>query len=167
MKKTSKKGKTGCLHENKKSICQVRGTKDGKIKGHIIFTELEKRMKIDIDLYDLPPGKRGFHIHNKGNLLEGCKSLCSHFNPTGKTHGKLNSKHSHAGDLGNINVNKNGEFKKTIYSDFLRNHGKFNIIGRSVVIHEGIDDLGLGGDEESLKTGNAGARIACGIIGIF
>ena len=53
----------------KKSICQVRGSRDGTIKGHITFTELKSRMKIDIDVHDLPPGKRGFHIHNKGNLL--------------------------------------------------------------------------------------------------
>ena len=163
MKKTKK---NTCLKVNK-SICQIRGTKDGKIKGYIIFTEQKNRMKIDIDLYDLPEGERGFHIHNKGNLLEGCKSLCSHFNPTGKTHGKLNSKQSHAGDLGNIKINKEGKLKKTIYSKFLRNHGKFNIIGRSVVIHDKVDDLGLGNDEESLKTGNAGSRIACGIIGIY
>lgn len=151
----------------KKSICQVRGSRDGTIKGHITFTELKSRMKIDIDVHDLPPGKRGFHIHNKGNLLEGCTSLCSHFNPTNKKHGKLNSVNSHAGDLGNITIEEDGTLKNTIYSRFLRNSGKFNIIGRSVVIHEKEDDLGCGGNNESLITGNAGARIACGIIGIY
>lgn len=151
----------------KKSICQVRGSKDGQIKGHITFTELKSRMRINIDVHDLPPGKRGFHIHNKGNLQEGCSSLCSHFNPTNKKHGKLNSPNSHAGDLGNIIVEDDGTCKMTIHSNFLRNRGKFNIIGRSVVIHEKEDDLGMGGNEESLKTGNAGARIACGIIGIY
>ena len=150
-----------------KSICQIRGSEDGNIKGHITFTELKSRMKINIDVYDLPPGKRGFHIHNKGNLQEGCSSLCSHFNPTNKKHGKLNSPNSHAGDLGNIIVEEDGTCKMTIHSKFLRNRGKFNIIGRSVVIHEKEDDLGMGGNEESLKTGNAGSRIACGIIGIY
>ena len=150
-----------------KSVCQIRGTKDGKIKGHIIFEPHKKVMKIHIDLHDLPPGKRGFHIHEKGNLMEGCSSLCSHFNPDKKTHGHLNHKEAHAGDLGNIVINKEGKLKKTIISNFLKNSGKYNIIGRSVVIHDKADDLGKGGDEESLKTGNAGARIACGVIGIY
>ena len=151
-----------------KSVCQVRGVKDGKIKGHIIFTELTKRMKIEIDLYDLPPGPRGFHIHETGNLLKGCDSLCAHFNPTNKHHGGLNDKNAHAGDLGNVIIKNNGKCKTVIYSNFLKNSGrKFNIIGRSVVIHDKEDDLGLGNNRESLKTGNAGGRIACGVIGIF
>ena len=151
----------------KKSICQIRGSKDNQIKGHITFTEQKLKMKIDIDVFNLPPGKRGFHIHRKGNLLEGCSSLCSHFNPTNKKHGKFNSINSHAGDLGNIIIQEDGTLQETIYSRFLRNSGKFNIIGRSIVIHEQDDDLGKGGNEESLKTGNAGTRIACGIIGIY
>ena len=45
-------------------------------------------------------------------------------------------------------------------------YGIHGIIGRTVVLHSAKDDLGLGGDEGSLKTGNAGSRIACGVIGV-
>ena len=55
----------------------------------------------------------------------------------------------------------------TIYDKDLRITGKYGILGRSVVLHSDEDDLGKGGNEESLKTGNAGSRIACGIIGYF
>ena len=163
----NKKTKKNTSVIKRKAVCQVRSSIDGKIKGHVTFVEEEKRLKIVLDLHGFPKGKRGFHIHQKGNLLEGCTSLSSHFNPEEKTHGALNHNKAHAGDLGNIEINSNGKLKKTIYSKKLRLHGKYNIIGRSVVIHEKIDDLGTGNNNESLKTGNAGKRIACGIIGYY
>ena len=53
-----------------------------------------------------------------------------------------------------------------MYDNLVKLSGKYSVIGRSMIIHEDEDDLGKGGNEESLKTGNAGKRIACGIIGI-
>ena len=151
-----------------KSICELRSTKNGKVNGYIIFTELSTRMKIEVNLYGLPSGLRGFHIHERGNLLNGCHSLCAHFNPTNKEHGDINESNSHAGDLGNIEVKSNGKCKCILYSKFIRNTGKkFNIIGRSVVIHSKEDDLGYGNNNDSLITGNSGSRISCGVIGIF
>jgi superoxide dismutase, Cu-Zn family len=163
----SKKTQKNTSSIKRKAVCQVRSSIDDKIKGYVTFVEEEKRLKVVLDLHGLPKGKRGFHIHQAGNLLEGCTSLSSHFNPEEKTHGALNHNKAHAGDLGNIEINMDGKLKKTIYSKKLRLHGKYNIIGRSVVIHEKIDDLGTGNNKESLKTGNAGKRIACGIIGYY
>ncbi len=168
-----------------KAICVLTNVENKKIKGHIEFEIVKKNkknmMKISINIEGLKPGKHGFHIHEKGNLLEGCGSLCAHFNPDNTNHGDISdSKNNrHAGDLGNIIADKNGVCKQILYDKIIKLNGKYNIIGRSVVIHENEDDLGLGGlDEngdiidkklhkESLKTGNAGKRIACGIIGWF
>ena len=166
-----------------KAICVLTNVQDNKIKGHINFDIItrkkKKLMKITIDIKGLKPGKHGFHIHSKGNLLEGCNSLCSHFNPDNTNHGDISdSKNNrHAGDLGNIIADLNGICKQVLYDDIIKLNSKYNIIGRSVVIHDTEDDLGLGGldqegnildkkvQKESLKTGNAGKRIACGIIG--
>ena len=166
-----------------KAICVLTNVENKKIKGFIEFEIVKKNkknmMKISINIEGLKPGKHGFHIHEKGNLLEGCGSLCAHFNPDNTIHGDINdSKNNrHAGDLGNIIADKNGACKQVFYDKLIKLNGKYNIVGRSVVIHENEDDLGLGGlDEnrdiidkklhkESLKTGNAGKRIACGIIG--
>ena len=74
------------------AICVLHQT---KYKGHILFTEKDKYTKIHIKLEGLPPGIRGFHIHEKGNLMDGCHSLCSHYNPKNKNHGDLNKKDSH------------------------------------------------------------------------
>ncbi len=115
----------------------------------------------------MPPGKRGFHIHEKGNLSEGCTSLCAHYNPYKNDHGGLNEENSHVGDLGNIMVDKNGNAKCVIKAKRVRLTVEYSVIWISIVIHEKEDDCGKGDNEESLKTGNAGKRIACGIIGHY
>ena len=71
------------------------------------------------------------------------------------------------GDLGNIEVDKEGKVDCKIKAKNIKLKGKYSIIGRSVVIHQKEDDCGNGNNEESLITGNAGKRIACGIIGYF
>jgi Cu-Zn family superoxide dismutase len=92
-------------------------------------------------------------------------SACAHFNPTNKKHGCPGNKERHVGDLGNIQADKNGSAKYIFYDNVIRLSGKNSIIGRSIIIHADEDDCGTGGNEESLKTGNAGKRIACAVIG--
>lgn len=141
---------------------------NSKVSGTVVFRESSRsnNIIIEINLSSLLPGKHGFHIHETGNLTEDCTNCKAHFNPYGKTHGGLNSLVRHAGDLGNIIVDKNGNCKMKLTNNIisLRNP-KTNIIGRSLVIHSKEDDLGLGGNAESLITGNSGSRIACAVIG--
>jgi len=92
--------------------------------------------------------------------------MCAHFNPFKTTHGGPNSKVRHVGDLGNIKTNAKGEAKYSFCDSVIKLRGtKSNIIGRGLIIHEDEDDCGKGGNAESLKTGNAGKRIACSVIG--
>ena len=137
------------------------------IKGHILFKENIKNKCVDItvDLSGLEPGLHGFHIHEYGDLREGCKSTCNHYNPKKKNHGGPLDKDRHMGDLGNIKVNKNGICKMKLQDKIIKLRGKYSIIGRSVVIHEDEDDLGKGNHKDSHTTGHAGKRIGCGVIG--
>lgn len=150
------------------------------IRGNIKFIKIKKNLiKIIINIEGLKPGYHGIHIHKSGDLRKGCISLCEHFNPYNSIHGSLlDTRYKrHVGDLGNILANKNGIVKTIIFDNLISLSGKCNVIGRSVVIHELKDDLGLGGINnngeiidlkeynESIKTGNAGKRIACGVIG--
>jgi Cu-Zn family superoxide dismutase len=145
----------------------VLSENNNNITGKIFFSEKKSKLKINYEIYGLTDGKHGFHIHEYGDLTDGCKSACSHFNPFGKQHGGLKSSERHAGDLGNI-VSKNGLAKGVLFDKILSLNFKNPtcIIGRMIIIHKDEDDLGLGGNEESLKTGNAGERVACGVIGI-
>jgi Cu-Zn family superoxide dismutase len=70
----------------------------------------------------------------------------------------------HVGDLGNVEAGADGVANVDVTDDLLTLFGQHSIVGRTVVVHAAVDDLGLGKDEESLKTGNAGARLVCGII---
>ncbi|KAI0346016.1 hypothetical protein BDW22DRAFT_1390089 [Trametopsis cervina] len=124
-------------------------------------------VKVTGDLKGLDPSAlRGFHIHVSGDLSGGCLSAGPHFNPFNRNHGAPKDSDRHVGDLGNIETDEKGNAKFTIEDKLISLNGPTSIIGRSVVLHAGTDDLGRGGNDESLKTGNAGARAACGVIGL-
>jgi superoxide dismutase, Cu-Zn family len=72
----------------------------------------------------------------------------------------------HVGDLGNVQADAEGKGHYEHSDSLVHLFGPYSVIGRSCVLHRQTDDLGEGGDAESLKTGNAGARIACGVIGL-
>ncbi|QRV92149.1 copper/zinc superoxide dismutase domain-containing protein [Ceratobasidium sp. AG-Ba] len=112
-----------------------------------------------------PDAERGFHIHEFGDLTNGCVSSGSHYNPFGQTHGAPNDVRRHVGDLGNIRSNSDGVAKLDFADSVIKLVGPFSIIGRTVLVHTGTDDLGRGDNDESLKTGNAGQRAACGVVG--
>ncbi|CAK9823549.1 Superoxide dismutase [Cu-Zn], chloroplastic [Anthophora retusa] len=112
----------------------------------------------------LTEGLHGFHVHEKGDLRDGCMSTGPHFNPENVTHGAPDSPVRHVGDLGNIVANAKGEANVHIKDSVISLSGKNSIMGRAIVIHSGEDDLGRGNHTLSLSTGNSGDRWACGII---
>ena len=142
------------------------------VEGVVRFSQGIKELKIEYDITGLENGEHGFHIHTYGDLTDGCESACAHFNPYDTDHGGLDSKIRHLGDLGNISSH-NGISKGTIETKTLSLRGDLRncIVGRMIIVHEDRDDLGKAfsksgwGDAESLKTGNAGKRLACGVIG--
>lgn len=139
-----------------------------KIKGVVRFIETsDSLVTIDIDIQGLKKNSsHGFHVHQYGDMSDGCDSMCSHFNPFNKKHGGQESKERHVGDLGNLQTDANGNAKYKITDSLIKLKGtKSNIIGRGLIIHEDKDDCGLGGFPDSLTTGHAGKRIACSVIG--
>ena len=137
------------------------------IEGDIIAINNKKGVTITAHFTKLPPGKHGFHIHKAGDLRgEGCNGLCEHYDVGNHTHGSApNTKHSmrHTGDLGNIEIpDGKTEIKNTYY---ITQTSVKELWGRSIIVHEGEDDLGLGGFEDSKITGHSGKRMGCAIFG--
>ncbi|KAH8920529.1 copper zinc superoxide dismutase [Atractiella rhizophila] len=150
-----------------KAVAVLRG--DSPVTGVITFTQENESSPVVVtgEIKNLDKNaQRGFHIHELGDNSNGCTSAGPHFNPAGKKHGGPTDAERHAGDLGNIQTDGDGVAKLNITDSHLKLIGPLSIIGRTVVVHAGTDDLGKGGNEESFKTGNAGGRAACGVIGI-
>jgi len=143
------------------------------LKGTIRFHQCrgQRETFVDIDLHDMQPNRtRAIHIHDLGDTSGGCKTLGPHWNPDNKQHGSIwvNIHDSHAGDMiNNFTSDKRGKFRYSYVDPRIQIRGDIteSIIGRSVVIHDGEDDLGLGGNAESKITGNAGGRFGCAVIG--
>lgn len=196
-----------------KAIAIITPETNNNITGRFLFESKNNMIHVTIQLSGLQPNKvYACHIHEYGDMSNGCQSLGSHFNPTIKQHGsdKYNGQNHHAGDLMN---NLQSDHRGFVYAYYHTNlisleyNSPFCILGRSIVIHKNPDDEGQQGlynelgqfiiyqnmslkqlqdisqsrgynktgtkqqlidklNTESLKTGNAGGRIACAIIGI-
>ena len=144
---------------------------DKKLKGIVNFEQINNSVLVVGEIRGLKPNSfHGLHIHTYGDHTNNCMSAGGHFNPHNAIHGDRtdNKMNRHVGDLGNIKTNGWGiarfRFQDKIISlDFRK---KSCIIGRSLIVHSHRDDLGRGPNKESLKTGNAGKRLDCCVIGI-
>lgn len=136
------------------------------VTGKAVFVDEENTVKIYVRLTGVPPGEHGLHVHQCGDISgEGCKLAGSHYNPGNKAHGGAHGSPRHPGDLGNVVADKFGIVRVDVTVRYVSLR---DIVGRSLVLHVGRDDLGLGKGEaksESLKTGNSGGRLACAVIG--
>ncbi|KAK9461520.1 superoxide dismutase [Lipomyces oligophaga] len=150
-----------------KAVAVVRG--DSTVAGTVTFEQAAEGAPTTI-AWDLKGNDanalRGMHIHEFGDNTNGCTSAGGHFNPFGKTHGAPTDEARHVGDMGNFSTDAEGNAKGSLTDSLIALIGPQSILGRTVVVHGGVDDLGKGGHPDSLKTGNAGPRPACGVIGI-
>ncbi|KAG7169674.1 Superoxide dismutase [Cu-Zn]-like 3 [Homarus americanus] len=141
---------------------------EGSVEGTLVLTQDTPptgATRVEGTITGLTPGLHGFHVHQFGDLSGGCGTAGGHYNPFRRNHGHPDNLQRHVGDLGNILADNNGTAYVNITDELVTLVGPRAVVGRAVVVHAGEDDVGLGGDAESLKTGNAGGRVGCGVIG--
>jgi Cu-Zn family superoxide dismutase len=144
-----------------RATAQLQPTKGNKTFGEATFEQVGDKVHAIIYVQGLKPGQEhGLHIHEVGDCSSGDgMSAKGHFNPYGKPHGQPGSSDRHAGDLPALKAGKDGRAKVDVMADIITvQPGPTSIVGRAVIVHADPDDY------RTQPTGNAGARLACGVI---
>jgi Cu-Zn family superoxide dismutase len=144
-----------------RATAKLEPTKGNKTFGEATFEQVGDKVHVVVYVQGLKPGQEhGLHIHEVGDCSSGDgMSTKGHFNPHGKPHGHHGSGERHAGDLPSLKAAKNGRAKVDATMDIITvGPGPASIIGRGLIVHADPDDY------KTQPTGNAGARIACGVI---
>jgi superoxide dismutase, Cu-Zn family len=145
-----------------KAIAVLHPTAGNKVSGTVTFTQVADGVQVRAEISGLTPGTHGFHVHEFGDCsAPDAMSAGAHFNPTNKPHAGPDAAERHVGDMGNVQADASGNAKLD-YVDHDISLGKDSksVIGRSVIVHAQRDDL------KSQPAGDAGARVACGVIGV-
>jgi Cu-Zn family superoxide dismutase len=144
-----------------KAVAQMEPTKGNTASGTVTFEQRGSKVVVTADLRGLRPNaEHGFHVHEKGDCSSGDgMSTGGHFNPKGAPHGNPAAGPHHAGDIPMLKADASGAARLVWEDDELTvTEGPMSVVGRGVIVHKDPDDY------KTQPTGNAGARIACGVV---
>jgi Cu-Zn family superoxide dismutase len=145
----------------KRAEAMLQARTGSTIAGKVVFTPAGPGMvRVVAEVSGATPGPHGFHVHETGDCSDAeFKAAGGHFNPHGAPHAGPDSNPRHAGDLGNLIVRPDGTGRLDgRSSDLSLAPGPNSVIGKAVIFHEAIDDY------TTQPTGNAGGRLACGVV---
>lgn len=144
-----------------KALCVLKPVGESKVAGTVTFVQRNGFVEVTAEIRGLTPGKHGFHIHEFGDCsAPDAASAGGHFNPTNMPHAGPDAFRRHVGDLGNVVAEEDGQAVYKLNDKLLRLGGPLSIVGHSIIVHGGEDDL------TTQPSGNAGPRVACGVIGV-
>jgi superoxide dismutase, Cu-Zn family len=147
--------------EGPRATAQLQPTKGNKTFGEATFEQVGDKVRVVVFVQGLKPGQEhGLHIHEAGDCSSGDgMSAKGHFNPFGKPHASHTSPNRHAGDLPSLKANKEGRANVQVDLDVITvTAGPASVVNRGLIVHADPDDF------KTQPTGNAGARLACGVI---
>ena len=145
----------------KEAICVLSPTKGSNVAGTVKFTKKGDAVEITGEITGLTPGKHGFHVHEFGDLSSDAGlATGGHFNPDKEKHGGPHAAERHVGDLGNITADASGKVTLHMTDKLIHLQGKHSIVGRGLIVHAKADDF------MTQPTGDAGGRVAQGVIGV-
>ena len=155
-----KSGEGGGRH----AMAELSPASGSNVRGTVHFYETGKGVRVVATITGLTPGQHGFHIHEKGDCsAPDASSAGPHFNPTGMKHGGPNDAIRHAGDFGNITADASGSATFKTVDAHISFDGPTSIVGHGVIVHANPDDL----VSQTPTPGNAGPRVACGVIKVM
>ncbi len=144
-----------------RAIAAVSPLAGSGVSGTVVFTKVDGGVKVVATLSGLKEGAHGFHVHEFGDCSAADGSSAGgHFNPTGEPHAGPHDASRHAGDMGNVTAAKDGTAHLEYVDAKASFEGPASILGRGVIVHANPDDL------KTQPTGNAGGRLACGVVGV-
>ena len=129
-------------------------------QGTVRFVQLaDGSVEVSVELTGVPPGVHGFHVHDKGDCGDNGNAAGGHFNPSATAHGAPETDPHHAGYFGNVTADANGVVSTRFTTRSVTvEAGPSSAVGHAVILHANPDDL------TTQPTGNAGGRIACGVV---
>jgi Cu-Zn family superoxide dismutase len=144
-----------------KAVAVLHPTEGNDVRGTVRFELAPDGVQLVADVTGLTAGQHGFHIHELGDCTApDATSAGGHFNPEVQPHGGPLGEERHVGDMGNLGADSTGSAHYQRTDRLLALSGPHSIVGRAVIVHAEPDDM------RSQPTGAAGARVACGVIGI-
>jgi|KBSSwiStaDraftv2_1062776.scaffolds.fasta_scaffold52474_3 Cu-Zn family superoxide dismutase len=163
----------GCMHKgatapasaakggSPSASARLESRSGSHVQGTAFFTQKDGEVTLVLEVTGLTPGEHAFHIHEKGDCsAPDAASAGGHWNPTAENHGKWGAHPFHRGDVANLTADANGKatlsFSTSLWS--IGGDPSRDVVGHSIVVHAKLDDF------KTQPTGDAGGRIACGVI---
>ncbi len=144
----------------KQAKAELAPASKSKVKGTIEFKEVDGGLEVTANIEGLKAGDHAYHVHEKGDCsAPDAASAGGHFNPNSHKHGAPDAEEHHEGDFGNLTAGKDGKATKTfVMKGITLDDGPTSIVGKGFIVHDKADDF------KTQPTGNAGGRVACGVI---